>query len=523
MKAVTAEQMRTIEQRAVEAGVSLDALMENAGLAVAEAVLSHLRRVAGRVYGSRVTVLAGPGNNGSDGLVAARHLARHGVKVQALALTKRPKPDSKRVLAEKVGVEFASVASGSPDGVATVRTVAERSDVVLDAVLGTGRARQIDEPLAGMLKVAREATVDVFALDLPTGMDADTGRFDPNGLCASATLMLGYPKVGPLVAAGEGVCGEISVLDIGIPDDLTENVTAELLTDSSVAELLPARSGDANKGSFGRTLILGGSANYLGAPLLAARAAVRAGAGLVYLAVSEPVYRLIAGRVDEVIYVPLAATEDGGFNVREANLELLTRARHMRSLLIGPGLGQSPSTVRLVQQLVRNLPESVPAVFDADALNILSRVSGWPDDVRAEKVLTPHPGEMSRLLGISVDAVQLDRPAAALETAKRFGATVVLKGAATIIATPGGRMRISPWVNPGLAKGGTGDVLAGLLAGLLAQMPEQPFDAASLAVYVHGLAGDLARKQIGERGMTAGDVAGLLPVAFQWLEAAAGD
>lgn len=516
MKAVTAEQMRVIEQRAVQAGVSLDALMETAGLAVANAVSTGLERV----FSSRVTVLVGPGNNGSDGLVAARHLARRGAKVQAFALTNRPDRDDKRVLAEEAGVEFASIANGNADGFTALREAVERSDVVLDAVLGTGRARQIEEPLAGMLSVVREAAARVVALDLPTGMDADTGRFDPNGLRASLTLMLGYPKVGPLVTAGEGAFGEISVLDIGIPEKLAEDVMVELLTDSVAASLLPSRAGDANKGSFGRTMIFGGSPNYLGAPLLATSAAVRSGVGLVYLASSEPVYRLIAGRVEEAIYVPLAATQDGAFDVREASLELLARARDMSSVLIGPGLGQSPSAVQIVEQVARNLPEGVPVVFDADALNILSRVPAWSDSAGAAKVLTPHPGEMARLLRTSVAAVQQNRPGAAIEAAKRFGATIVLKGAATIIAhsSGSGRIRISPWVNAGLAKGGTGDVLAGLLSGLLAQMPDRPFDAASLAVYVHGLAGDLARRQIGERGMTAGDVAGLLPAAFQLLE-----
>lgn len=522
MKAVSTEQMRAIEQRAVEAGVSLDALMENAGLAVANTVSANLGRQAGRVYGSSVTVLVGPGNNGSDGLVAARHLARRGVKVNAFALAKRPVPDSKRVLAEKAGVEFSSVATGASDVMLVLGQAIERSDVVLDSVLGAGRTRKIEEPLAGMLRLASNSATNIIAVDLPTGTDSDTGQLDANGLRASSTLMLGYPKIGPLVAAGAGACGEITVLDIGIPDGLAEDVTAEWLTDSSAAGLLPSRAGDANKGSFGRTLILGGSSNYLGAPLLAARAAVRSGAGLVYLATSEPVYRLIAGRVEEAIYVPLATTADGKFEQREASFELLARAREMNSMLLGPGLGQSPSAVQLIEQVVRNLPEGVPVVLDADALNILSRVPGWSEDSGAARILTPHPGEMSRLLGTSVAAVQQDRPGAAMEAARKFSATLVLKGAATIIASPDGHIRISPWVNPGLAKAGTGDVLAGLLSGLLAQMPERPFDAAALAVYAHGLAGELARQQIGERGMTAGDVAGLLPAAFNRLESASG-
>jgi NAD(P)H-hydrate epimerase len=520
MKAVSAEQMRILEQRAVQAGVSLDALMENAGLAVADFVTTRLDQKHS-VYGSNVTVLVGPGNNGSDGLVAARHLSRRGVKVRVFALTKRPDPDEKRVLAEEAGTEFVSIAAGDAHARAILQTSVSNSDLVLDAVLGTGRARDIGEPLAGLLGAVKETGAEVVAVDLPTGLNADTGIFDKSGLPASTTLMLGYPKIGPLVAAGNGACGEITVLDIGIPDGLAADITSELLTDQQAAGLLPDRAADANKGSFGRTLILGGSTNYIGAPLLATRAAVRSGAGLVYLATGESVYRTIAGAVEEAIYLPLPGTADGEFIVRAANVELLSRLPQMSSVLIGPGLGQSASTVQLVEQLMRNLPKEVPVVIDADALNILSRAPGWSEAAQlagASIILTPHPGEMARLLDMTIAKVQADRPGAALLAAERFNATVVLKGAATIIATPDGHLRVSPWVNPGLAKGGTGDVLAGLVAGLLAQVPAKPFDAASLAVYLHGLAADFARQQIGERGMTAGDVAALLPAAFQHLE-----
>lgn len=513
MKAVTADQMREIEQRSVDAGVPLDTLMENAGLAVADAVASRLERV----YGAVAVVLVGPGNNGSDGLVAARHLASRGAKVTAFGLTARPDPDEKRALAEAAGVEF--VAAAETDGDAgRLHAASAQSDVVIDAVLGTGRARPVEEPLAGWLSEVREAASPVVAIDLPTGLDADSGRFDDNGLRSDLTLMLGFPKFGPLVTAGDGLCGEIQVLDIGIPDGLADKVSAEWITAELAKTLLPTRPSDANKGTFGRTLIAGGSRNYLGAPLLAARTAVRSGAGLVYLATAEPVHNLIAGQVQEAIYQPLPASGNADFDLPSAGNELIAAADTMDSLLIGPGLGQSPSSVGFVEQLVRGLPEEPPVVLDADALNIVARMPAWSETLKSPTVLTPHPGEMARLLGTSVAEVQEDRAAAATEAASRFDATVVLKGAATLIATPDGQMRISPWVNSGLAKAGTGDVLAGLLAGLLAQTPGSPFDAASLAVYLHGLAGEIARDSIGERGMTAGDVADAVPAAFRQLE-----
>lgn len=467
-----------------------------------------------------MTVLVGPGNNGSDGLVAARHLALRGSNVTALAVTRRPEQDEKQELAEAAGVQFVPLSENGFDAT-SIRDAAAKSEVVVDAVLGTGQARPIEDPLAGMFRSVREVARSVVAIDLPTGMNADNGRFDENGLRADVTLMLGFPKFGPLVTTGEGACGEIQVLDIGVPDGLADSVSAEWVTKDFANGLLPKRPGDANKGSFGRALIVGGSRNYLGAPLLATRAAVRSGAGLVYLATAEPVYNLVAGQVQEAIYLPLPASVDGGFDVRTACAEVLNAAAGMGSLLVGPGLGQSPDTIQFVEQLVRNFPEDLPVVLDADALNIVSRMPGWAERSGTDKrpvVLTPHPGEMARLLRTTVSEVQQDRATAATAAAKRFNATVVLKGAATLIATPDGAVRISPWVNSGLAKGGTGDVLAGLLAGLLAQMPDAAFDAASLTVYVHGLAGDIALKNSGERGMTAGDVADAVPAAFISLE-----
>lgn len=508
MKAVTAQQMRETEQRSVEAGVSLDELMEKAGSEVALAVEAKLEQVAG----SKIVVMVGPGNNGSDGLVSGRLLASSGAHVTAFALTGRPDPDEKRVLAEEAGVEFVEL-SGRKDAADVLTAAAETCDVLLDAVLGTGQSRPIEEPLAGLLHAARAAST-VVAVDVPTGMNSDTGEFDKNGLPAHQTVMLGHPKIGPLVSAGDGACGQIDVRDIGIPQGLANDVKTELITPDLARSLLPERAGSANKGSFGRTLIVGGSLTYPGAPMLATRAALRSGCGLTYLATAEPVHRLIAGSEHEAIYLSLPADNDGKFDVNSAVGQLVEIAEGMDSVLIGPGLGQSTATISLVEKLVRNLPGNVPVALDADALNILSRTPNWSDQMAATRVLTPHPGEMARLLRMEVPEVQADRPSAALDAASRFNAVVILKGAATLIATPEGDLRISPWVNSGLAKGGTGDVLAGLLAGLLAQSPGRPFDMAALAVHLHGLAGDIAARQIGQRGMVAGDVANALPRAL---------
>ncbi len=508
--------MRLIEHRSVESGVSLDQLMENAGLAVANSIAKDFESI----YGKSVVVLVGPGNNGSDGLVVARHLAARGANVNAFALTSRPVPDLKGHLAEGTGVRFVSV-TNNDESQSSYKRAVQHADLLIDSVLGTGQSRTIGEPIGKLLATAKQAASPVVAVDLPTGINADTGVFDPLGLPADVTYMLGHPKLGPLLKSGEHMCGDIRVLEIGIPNGLADDVPTNWQTHRTASSSLPARSGESNKGSYGKTLLVSGSPNYLGAPLLAASAAVRSGVGLVFLATPEPIYRIIAGRVEEAIYLSL----DFGNTDSEVNgavKQVIEATSGMDSILIGPGLGQSNGAVQLVENVLRELPYDVSTILDADGLNIVSRMPNWHEAIKGPVVLTPHPGEMSRLMGLSVEDVQRNRLEVATNAAKRFNATVVLKGPASIVASPDGLIEISPWVNSGLAKGGSGDVLAGLLAGLLAQEPKQPFEMASLAVYLHGLAAEAARSENGERGMTAGDVAESIPSAFIQLENSTG-
>jgi len=516
MKIVTVEQMRRMEAACVGAGVSLDRLMENAGLAVAQAVRDRL----GDPRGRNVLVLAGPGNNGGDGFVAARYLASSGAHVTAYVCAGRPEDDPKRNLAEKAGA--AVVSTGDDARLARLDDLVAEADVVVDAVLGTGRLRPIQPPLSGILALVRDATrstgIPVMAVDIPTGTDADTGRFDPAGLPATETLVLGRPKIGLYLHPGESGCGELRLLDIGIPPGLDEEISVELLTLETATALLPRRPPGSHKGTFGRALIVAGALNYVGAAYLAAAAATRSGPGLVTLATPRSVHALVASRLADATYLPLPETSDGVTDASRAAADVRTLLPECTSLLVGPGLGQATATRDLVVGLLLDGPERPATVLDADALNILARGEGWWDRIRGTAILTPHPGEMARLLGIdSVRQVQEDRVAAAQDAARRWGHVVVLKGACTVIAHPDGRTRVSPWVNSGLARGGTGDVLSGVIAGLLAQRPDALFDAAALGVYVHGLAAEAVRSQLGETGMTAGDLVPALPRAFSRL------
>ena len=503
MRLVTAEQMRAIEQSAVDAGVSLDELMENAGLAVAEAVRDEFGEHSD-LFGKRIVFLVGPGNNGADGFVAGRHLSTWGANVTAVLCAVRTGSDTKRDLADDAGVVVVDGLGES--GVESLRQLLDAGDLVVDAVLGTGASRPIAEPLASLLVTTFESALLVVALDLPTGLNSDTGEFDVAGLPADITLMLGYPKLGPAIAGNPSVTGAVSVLDIGIPEGLDSQVVTGLLTSDVAASILPERPADGHKGTFGSVLVVGGSQEYLGAVSMATDAATRSGVGLTFVATPEPAYRQVAGEVSEAMYRSLPVGDDGVVKASDAAGLVLDLAERSTSVVLGPGLGMSSSTIEFVSSVLGQIDSTKPLVLDADALNIVSRNYKWWERFESPSVLTPHPGEMSRLLGISSQEVQANRIESVLEAAKKFNKVVVLKGAATLVAAPDGRINVSPWVNSGLAKGGSGDVLAGLLGGLLAQQPDELFDMASLAVFIHGYAADIVREEFGETGMRATDV-----------------
>ncbi|MDP2935433.1 MAG: NAD(P)H-hydrate dehydratase [Dehalococcoidia bacterium] len=510
MKVVTADQMRTIEGRAAKLGFTVPMLMENAGLAVAR----EARHWIGVVERRPVLILVGPGNNGGDGLVAARHLHdwRAAVRVYIFARRTEDDPNLDQLVARNVPWTLHT----NDEGLAQLKSALSQADVVIDALLGTGKARTIEGPLAsilGALRCERETrpNLKLVALDLPTGLDADTGAVDPACVPAGLTVTLGYPKTGLLTFPGAGCLGELVVADIGIPPGQDTDVLVEMMTALSVKSSLPARPLNAHKGSFGKALVVAGSLNFVGAAYLATMATLRVGAGLATLATPERVYPLVAGRLAEATYLPLP---EAGPGVIAGDAVALVREEIPRYnvLLIGCGLGQRPATVWFVQRLL-STPLTLPMVVDADGLNALTKLAGWWKMLPHEAILTPHTGEMARLTGTEADEVSARRLELARDKAREWDKIVVLKGAHTVVASPDGRAAISPWANPGLATGGTGDVLAGAIAGLLAQ-GMRPFDAACSGVYLHGLAGEMVRQEMGEAGMLASDLLPLLPRAI---------
>ncbi len=535
MKLVTVAEIQEAEKGA---GVPVAQLMENAGLAVAQEAWLLLGEVAER----RIVVLAGPGNNGGDGLVAARHLREWGGDVSVYLLKGRDKKDSVFAPLVEAKVPATTAEEDAKKGYKRLEELLGGADMVIDALLGTGRARPIEGALAEVLerlRTARGRTLPprLLAVDVPTGLDADTGAADPRCVAADATVALGWSKVGLHVLPGAQLAGRVEVVEIGIAKSVESEGWTELMTARWARSALPERPAGAHKGTFGRALVVAGSPRYVGAAYLACMGGLRAGAGLVTLACASSLYPIFAAKLTEATFEPLPddeghLTAEGAHAVGQALAQPSTGSgRAYDALLVGPGLGQQGYVQAFMHSLLTHLTsDSVRGVvIDADGLNKLSKVEGWWKELAVPTVITPHPGELSRLTGLSMEEIQSDRLAVARRCAAEWGVTVVLKGANTVVAAPdpdghGVRARLSPFANPGLASGGPGAVLAGVIAGLLAQGPStgsgqglEPYEAASLGVYLHGLAGERVREELGSAGMVASDLLPALPRAIKEL------
>jgi NAD(P)H-hydrate epimerase len=520
MRLVTVTEMQAAEQNA---SVPAPQLMENAGLAVAQEAWLLLGELAER----RILVLCGPGNNGGDGLVAARHLKDWGADVAVALLGPRGDDPNLQQLIERETRLITLTEGGAWERLDEALGGAE---LVIDALLGTGRARPIEGDLATLLDRVRDARdrrlpPRLLAVDLPTGVDADTGAVDRHTVAADHTVTFQWSKIGLHVLPGAGYTGRVEVVDIGIPPAaLGQGVpTTELMTDRWARELLPERPRDAHKGTFGSALVVAGSTNYVGAAYLACMGAYRAGAGIVTLACARSIYPILAGKLTEATFEPLDDHE-GLLSAQVAHdVHRALSERGHRALLIGPGMGQGGYPQAFLKALLPMLSEADDGlsalVLDADGLNNLSRIEKWPGLLRVRTVITPHPGELSRLCGLPVAAIQADRLGTARRYAAEWNVTLVLKGANTMISSPDGAVRVSPFANPALASGGTGDVLAGVIAGLVAQRAS-PFDAASLGVYLHGLAAEHVRSDLGTAGAVAGDLLPVLPRVIKELKGA---
>lgn len=513
MKVLTAAAMREADRRTIEElGLPGMVLMECAAMRTVEAVMALLPAPA------RVLIAAGPGNNGGDGLAAARLLEQAGYSV---SLWTTVAPQGYRGDAA-VNYEFLRHSNFvvkhilDYEALERFRNELERADLIVDAIFGTGLVRPVEGLPAAVIKAVNEGTAPVLAIDLPSGVEADSGKVLGVAVQARWTVCLAFPKPGLLQHPGAGLAGEVAVGAINIPSFLVAGEQAAVTTAGEICKLLPLRSPESHKGSFGRVLIAAGSTGMSGAAVLASTAALRGGAGLVYLAAPASLCPALEAQLCEVIIVPLPECAPGVIGPEGAKI-LLERARRCDVLAAGPGLAPVRETAVLIEQLLRRAP--LPVVLDAGALGALALL---PEKERgallrkAEQtvVLTPHPGEMAALTGLSAAEIQQDRPEAAGRYAGKWETVLLLKGAGTVCASPGGEIRFNPTGGPALATAGTGDLLTGLLSSLIAQ-GVAPFEAASAAAYIHGLAGDLLPP---ERGFKAGDILDCFPEAFQRLD-----
>ncbi|NQT47534.1 MAG: NAD(P)H-hydrate dehydratase [Chloroflexi bacterium] len=512
MKVVTVEEMVEMERQSAEIGLPPEVLMENAGLAAAQ----EIRKWLGGIAGQHILILIGPGNNGGDGLVIARHLHDWGANVHLYIPRPRQDTDTNYQIVQQRGIH--TILAGQPGSEAELDGLLSSAAVVVDSLFGTGKARPIEgafKQVSERVRAAKQknSSLQVISVDLPSGLNADTGAVDDACFCADLTITFAFPKHGLFAFPGAARVGKLVVADIGIPDKLAEHISTETITAETVRTLLPERPLSANKGTFGRCLVVAGSINYIGAAYLACAAATRVGAGLVTLATARSLQPILASKLTEVTYLPLPESEPGviagdGFEAMKADLP------NYNVLLVGCGLGQSQSATVFLKSVLSSSAGLPSLILDADALNILSGIPEWWQRVSGDAVLTPHPGEMSRLTGLSVQEIQSKRLGVAREAAASWNKTVILKGAHSIVAAPDGRTMVNPVANPGLASAGTGDVLAGAIAGMAAQ-GLSPFDAAVAGVFVHSRAGELVRAELGDAGMVASDLLPVLPAVIK--------
>ncbi len=507
MKAADAATIRSIDRAAVERyGITGLELMENAGKGVAEII----RRVAPS-KDVRIAIVAGKGNNGGDGYVAARHLHNYGFRVAVFSLcrTGELKGDAAANAASwvKMGGETSEILTSAD--LKAAESPLRHSSVIVDAIFGTGLEKNVSGIHAEAIDLINSLEKKVVSIDIPSGVHATTGAVLGRAIKAEITATMAMPKLGLVLFPGRSFAGTFEVVDIGVPREMVEdeNIRWNIITEEGLRRSLKPRKPESHKSTHGHLLVLAGSPGMTGAAYMAAVSSMRAGAGLATLGVPESLNGIMEVKTTEVMSIGLPETPEKrlgavSFSAIKAMLPGKT------AVIIGPGVGSSDEMMGLIEMLINEV--KVPLVIDADGLNSIAANAAMLKDAKTEVVLTPHPGEMARLLNVASKDVQSDRMGSALKLVEMTGATVVLKGAGTIIAAPSGRVYINTTGNPGLATAGTGDVLAGMLGGFLAQ-GYSPEDACQAAVYIHGLAGDEVKKTQGELGMMAMDLVPLIP------------
>ncbi len=491
---VTPEEMALSDTRTINAGTPCDVLMERAGSSAALAAMAMTQPDQGAVQ-----VWCGPGNNGGDGLVLARLLKERGYEVYAIIATT---PGKSLSLDCQSNLSRFVQSGGEALAPQKAHDLPASPALVVDSLLGTGFSGELKGVFIECTDMMRKYQCKILAIDTPTGINGKTGGADPHTLRATATVTFAAPKAGLLFPPGCGYTGNILVSDIGI--DIDHNKERMVLGLSEAYALLPDRPSDAHKGTFGRLLLIGGSESMPGAPQLMSLGALRSGAGLVFLSVPLPAYPLIAGRIPEVLSSYFLPGDPSGLPLND----------DFDAIAIGPGMGNSPATMKLVTYVLQNWKG--PLVLDADALNVLDDPVGQLSKHKGQLLITPHPGELSRMTKCDASNIG-SRSEAAAKLSNSSGATVLLKGKPSMVFNPNGECCLIPTGNSGLATGGSGDVLTGITCSLMAQ-GLKPYEAALLGAYVHGLSADIAIQYFSERSLIPSDVLSRMGRAFRTIE-----
>lgn len=510
MKFVTTAEIRSIDQRAIEEyGIPSIALMENAG----NEAVSQIERIMGNLHNKKVSIFAGKGNNGGDGFVIARHLYNQGAKVKVFLIGNKADVTGDALINLQIvvymGIDVMEVTNeGDWDKVKFAMTF---TDCLVDALVGTGFTGKLSGHMAQVVESMNKTNKVVIAIDVPSGVDADTGQVSGTAVKADHTITFSLPKQGLLLYPGASYAGDVTVADIGIPRTLLvdEKIKQNIITSAIVRQIFPKRSPDAHKGSCGKVLIIAGSKGMTGAAALASDAAVRAGAGLVVLGIAESLHDIMETKLTEVMTRPLAEVAAGIMGQGAVN-DIEEMALLNDAVAIGPGLGRHVDTMTSIRQIIKTVEK--PLVIDADALYALVDHTHILAETKAVPILTPHSGEMARLVGLTPDEVNQDRIYIARQAAIEWGSIIILKGARTLVAFPDGEVYININGNAGMATGGTGDVLTGVIVALMAQGLSS-HEAALTGVYIHGLAGDIVAGS-GMIGMTASDLIRALPATI---------
>jgi hydroxyethylthiazole kinase-like uncharacterized protein yjeF len=509
MRIVTSSQIKVAEKFAADSGISSLRLMENAGTAAVKFIRDTVM-----VSNASFVVICGQGNNGGDGFVAARKLLEHGAIVKVILACGLPKTIDATEMLERLKILFVKIYDFNVQPQECFSAVNE-CNYIVDAIFGTGFKGNVQGNLTTLIEAINNSKnkKKIFSLDMPSGANADTGEISGECIKADYTITFAAPKTGQFTFPGAEYCGIIKTVNIGIPDYafLLFNINVELLELKMIEDIIPIRKRGSHKGDYGRVFSLCGSLGMSGAAFLACSGALRCGVGLVTAMVPQSIYNIIATKLNEAMVFPLEATESGSF--AHSNLEhILEFAKKSSVLLLGCGLSQNDETMQLTRDIIKNV--TCPVVLDADGINAFTQHIDLLRESKADIIITPHPGEMARLIGKSVKDVQNSRLTVATDFAIENCVYVVLKGANTVIATPDGKSYINSTGNPGMAKGGSGDVLAGMIAAFVAQGFKLE-DAACCGVFIHGLAGDRCAAKYSQYAMQPTDMLLEVPLIFR--------